>query len=146
LGTPFWPKPNGIPDPHFSNARKLGSASEKIRNHECEFIAETSPVAAGGIVSVSPIGQAVTLTADDRLCDSLTLSIQGSFPIPFGIGTPDLTVSRLRGIPLHSAVWTFLPPIRRARIRVPKVQLIVYTILAIDSIVLCVIFAYVKSI
>ncbi len=77
---------------------------------ECVVITDRSPVAAGGIANVSRIFRAeFRLAADDRLCGSLILSFQDSFPIPFGIETPDLTTLRLHGVPSHSAVWTFLP-------------------------------------
>lgn len=97
-------------------------------------ITDHSPVAAGGIANVSPIGQAVMLTADDRLCGSLTLSIQGSFHIPFGIQTPDLATLRLRGVPciLLSGLSSGMEGVSAfdipARIRVPKVQGVVYII------------------
>ena len=76
---------------------------------ECVVIADLSPVAAGGIVTFHPSPIAVRLKGDDRLCDSLILSIQESFPAPFGVGTPAVTRFGLRRIPSHSAVWTFLP-------------------------------------
>lgn len=66
---------------------------------ECVVIADRSSVAAGGIVTFHPSPIAVWLQGNDRLCDSLGLSIQASFPISFEVGTPGVTASRLRGIP-----------------------------------------------
>lgn len=101
---------------------------------ECLVVTDRSPVAAGGIANVSPICHAeFRRKADDRLCGSLVLLIQDSFLIPFEIKTPDLSVLRLHGVPWHSAVWTFLPAIGEARIRVPKVRCLVYRIFVIYS-------------
>jgi len=69
------------------------------RNLECVMMAGRSSVAAGGIVTFHPSPIAVWLQGNDRLCDSLGLSIQASFPISFEVGTPGVTASRLRGIP-----------------------------------------------
>ncbi len=67
---------------------------------ECVVITDRSPVAAGGIANVSPIFRAeFRLAADDRLCGSLNLSIQVSFPVSFVTGTPDLSALRLHGVP-----------------------------------------------
>lgn len=57
------------------------------------------------------------------LCDSLSLSIQASFPLLFSLGTPGVTAFRLRGIPCILAVWTFLPDVIGARIRIPKYKM-----------------------
>lgn len=87
---------------------------------ECVVITDLSPVAAGGIASFHPSPIAVRLQGNDS---SLWLSCvpdifrhQGTRPY----GVP------LTRDPLHSAVWTFLPPSlplraeRRARIRIPR--------------------------
>ena len=76
--------------------------------------ASRSAVAAGGIVNVSsnfhePSGS----KENDRLCDSLSLSIQASSPILFNIGTPDLTTFRLRGFPYTLLSGLSYPTSRR---------------------------------
>ncbi len=47
------------------------------------FLSSCSAVAAGGIVTFHPLSLAVGLRDYDRLCDSLILSIQESFPMIF---------------------------------------------------------------
>jgi hypothetical protein len=83
---------------------------------ECVVITDRSPVAAGGIANVSPIFRAeFRLTADDRLCGSLNLSIQISFLISFEIKTPDLSTLRLRGVPCIPLSGLSSPPRRGER-------------------------------
>jgi hypothetical protein len=62
-------------------------------------ITSKSPVAAGGIVSFHTSSIAVRLQDEDRLCDSLSLSIQASFLRPFDLRTPGVTVGSLRSLP-----------------------------------------------
>ncbi len=82
--------------------------------------ADLSSVTAGGIVTFHPSPIAVRLQGNDRLCDSLILSVQESFPASFDVRTPAVARLRLRGVPSHSAVWTFLSDWIGARIRIPR--------------------------
>jgi hypothetical protein len=66
---------------------------------ECVVIADRSSVTAGGIVTFHPSPIAVRLKGDDRLCDSLILSVQELFPLPFDKEKPAVTRLRLRGVP-----------------------------------------------
>jgi len=92
---------------------------------ECVVITDRSSVAAGGIASFHPLSKAVRLKDCDRLCGSL--DVPDSFR---RLGTRPFGVPFTRD-PLHSAVWTFLPPSlplraeRRARIRIPRYPIII---------------------
>ncbi len=99
-------KPDSVLRHSFLCARIFGPP-------ECVVITDRSPVAAGGIANVSPIFRAeFRLTADDRLCGSLNLSIQISFLISFETRTPDLTTLRLHGVPCILLSGLSSPPRR----------------------------------
>lgn len=77
---------------------------------ECVVKTDRSPVAAGGIIAFHPFSIAVRLEENDRLCDSLILLIQESFPEIFISESPAVSRNGLRRFPcilLSGLSWAY---------------------------------------
>lgn len=66
---------------------------------EYVVVASRSSVAAGGIVTFHPFPIAVRLKGNDRLCDSLVLLFQESFPVAFATEKPAVCLQFGSGYP-----------------------------------------------